>query len=76
MQLYLIAIISFLIINFFLSSFLKKYTFVKFFVFVITYYTLINFINLVYLKNIDFFIWWSLPFNISQNHDLFILQKN
>ena len=62
MQLYLITIISFLIINFFLSSFLKKYTFVKFFIFVITYYTLINFINLVYLKNIDFFTFQTLFF--------------
>ena len=62
MQLYLITIISFLIINFFLSSFLKKYTFVKFFIFVITYYTLINFINLVHLKNIDFFTFQTLFF--------------
>ena len=62
MQLYLITIVSFLIINFFLSSFLKKYTFVKFFIFVITYYTLINFINLVYLKNIDFFTFQTLFF--------------
>ena len=62
MQIYLITIIFFLIINFIVSNILKKYTFIKFFSLVITYYILINFINLLYLKNIDFFTFHTLFF--------------
>ena len=62
MLLYLIVIISFLLINFLLSTFLKKYTFSKFFVFVIIYFTLINIINLIYFKNIEFFTFQTLFF--------------
>ena len=62
MQIYLITIIFFLIINFIVSNILKKYTFIKFFSLVIAYYILINFINLLYLKNIDFFAFHTLFF--------------
>ena len=60
MKLYIITILSFLIANFLLSILLKKYTFEKFFIFVIIYYTLVNFINLIYLKNIDLFTFQTL----------------
>ena len=62
MQLYLIVLITFLLINFSLSIFLNKYNFSKFFIFVISYFTLINIINLVYFKNIEFFTFQTLFF--------------
>ena len=60
MQLYLITIITFLIINFLISFLLKKYTYEKFFIYVVAYFVLINFINLTYLKNIDLFTFQAL----------------
>ena len=62
MQLYLIVIISFLIVNFLLSILLEKYSFFKFFIFVITYFALINFVNLIYFGNVDFFAFQVLFF--------------
>ena len=62
MQLYLIVLIIFLLINFSLSIFLNKYNFSKFFIFVISYFTLINIINLIYFKNIEFFTFQTLFF--------------
>mgnify|MGYP001316609643 CR=1 FL=1 len=62
MQLYLIVLIIFLFINFSLSIFLNKYNFSKFFIFVISYFTLINIINLIYFKNIEFFTFQTLFF--------------
>ena len=60
MQLYIITIIIFLIINFFASILIKKYTYDKFFIYVISYFLLTNFINLIYLKNIDLFTFLAL----------------
>ena len=60
MQLYLITIITFLIINFLISFLLKKYTYEKFFIYVVAYFVLINFINLTYLKSIDLFTFQAL----------------
>ncbi len=62
MQLYLIVPIIFLLINFSLSIFLNKYNFSKFFIFVISYFTLINIFNLIYFKNIEFFTFQTLFF--------------
>jgi|TARA_B100000959_G_C14866293_1_gene576399 hypothetical protein len=50
----------FLILNFFITVSLKKYTYDKFFIYVITYFILINFINLIYLKNIHIFTFQAL----------------
>ena len=55
MYLYLIAIIIFLIINYLLSKLVKKYTYEKFFIYVVFYFILLNIINLIYLKNIHLF---------------------
>ena len=60
MQIYLITISFFLIVNFLISVLLKKYTYDKFFIYVIVYFILINFINLIYLKNIDLFTFQAL----------------
>ena len=60
MQIYLITISLFLIVNFLISILLKKYTYDKFFIYVIVYFVLINFINLIYLKNIDLFTFQAL----------------
>ena len=62
MQIYLIVLIIFLLINFSLSNFLNKYNFSKFFIFVISYFALINIINLIYFKNIEFFTFQTLFF--------------
>ena len=50
----------FLILNFIITVSLKKYTFDKFFIYVIAYFILINFINLIYLKNIHIFTFQAL----------------
>ena len=55
MIIYFVSILFFLIVNFIISILLKKYTFEKFFIYVIIYFILINFINLIYLKSIDLF---------------------
>ena len=55
MYLYLIVIFFFLLANYLMGILIKKYTFKKFFTFLITYFILVNFINLAYLKNINFF---------------------
>ena len=55
MQLYLINILFFLIANFFISITIKKYTYEKFFIYVVIYFVIVNFINLAYLQNIDLF---------------------
>ena len=39
---------------------MKKYTYDKFFIYVVSYFILINFINLIYLKNINLFTFQSL----------------
>ena len=57
---YLIAILFFLTVNYLVSGLVKKYTFEKFFIYVITYFILVNFINLIYLKNIDLFTFIAL----------------
>lgn len=57
---YLIAILFFLTVNYLVSGLVKKYTFEKFFIYVITYFILVNFINLVYLQNINFFTFQAL----------------
>ena len=43
---------------------IKKYTYEKFFIYVIVYFILTNLINLIYLKNIDFFTFQAL-FSVS-----------
>ena len=60
MYLYLIAILLFLFINYLISILIKKYTYEKFFIYVIIYFFLTNFINLIYLQNIDFFTFQAL----------------
>ena len=55
MQLYLINILFFLIANFFISITIKKYTYEKFFIYVVIYFVIVNFVNLAYLQNIDLF---------------------
>ena len=39
---------------------IKKYTYEKFFIYVIVYFILTNLINLIYLQNIDFFTFQAL----------------
>ena len=60
MKLYLITILCFLVLNFLISVFSKKFTYDKFFIYVIFYFILVNFINFIYLKNIDLFTFISL----------------
>ena len=55
MQLYLINILFFLIANFLISIAIKKYTYEKFFIYVVIYFVIVNFVNLAYLQNIDLF---------------------
>ena len=60
MYLYLLSIVSFLFTNYFLSITIKKYTYEKFFIYVIFYFILINLINFTYLQNIYFFTFQTL----------------
>lgn len=60
MYLYLLSIVFFLFTNYLLSITIKKYTFEKFFIYVILFFILVNLINLIYIKNINFFILHSL----------------
>ena len=60
MHFYLITPLLFLILNNLLSKFIKKYTFEKFFTYVIVYFVFINFINLIYLQSINFFTFQAL----------------
>ena len=46
--------------NYFLSISIKKYTYEKFFIYVIIFFIFINSINLTYVQNINFFIFFSL----------------
>ena len=55
MYLYLISILFFLVTNYLVTTLIKKYTFVKFFIYVMTYFISANFINLIYLQNVNFF---------------------
>ena len=55
MQLYLINILFFLIANFLISITIKKYTYEKFFIYVVIYFVIVNFVNLAYHQNIDLF---------------------
>ena len=64
MYLYLISILFFLVTNYLVTTLIKKYTFVKFFIYVMTYFISINFINLIYLQNVNFFTFQVL-FSIS-----------
>ena len=64
MYLYLISILFFLVINYIVTTLIKRYTFVKFFIYVMTYFVSINFINLIYLQNVNFFTFQVL-FSIS-----------
>tara|TARA_B100001971_G_scaffold163338_1_gene153757 strand:- start:267 stop:725 length:459 start_codon:yes stop_codon:yes gene_type:complete len=64
MQLYLINILFFLIANFFISITIKKYTYEKFFIYVVIYFVIVNFINLAYLQNIDLFT-FQILFSVS-----------
>ena len=60
MHSYLITILFFLAANYLVTVLVKKYTYEKFFIYVITYFILVNFINLAYLKNINFFTFQAL----------------
>ena len=60
MYLYLIIIIIFLIINYLLSKSIKKYTYEKFFIYVVFYFILLNIVNFIYLQNIYLFTFGSL----------------
>ena len=57
---YLLAALFFLLSNYTLSILFKKYTYEKFFLYVMTYFILVNFINLIYIKNIDLFTFQAL----------------
>jgi len=46
--------------NYFLSITIEKYTYEKFFIYVIIFFIFINSINLTYVQNINFFIFFSL----------------
>ena len=46
--------------NYFLSISIKKYTYEKFFIYVIIFFIFINSINFTYVQNINFFIFFSL----------------
>ena len=46
--------------NYFLSITIAKYTYEKFFIYVIVFFIFINSINLAYVQNINFFIFFSL----------------
>ena len=46
--------------NYLASVLLKKYTYDKFFMYVLIYFILVNFFNLTYLKNINFFTFQTL----------------
>ena len=52
---YLISIFFFLLINYLVTILVKKYTYEKFFIYVIIYFILVNSINLIYLESINFF---------------------
>ena len=56
MHFYLITSLLFLLLNNLISKLVKKYTFEKFFTYVILYFIFINIINLIYIKSIYFFI--------------------
>ena len=60
MHSYLITILFFLAANYLVTVLVKEYTYEKFFIYVITYFILVNFINLAYLKNINFFTFQAL----------------
>ena len=60
MAIYVITIFIFFIINLLLSGFLKKYTYEKFFIYVVIYFILVNLINLIYIKNINLFTFQAL----------------
>ena len=64
MQLYLINILFFLIANFLISITIKKYTYEKFFIYVVIYFVIVNFVNLAYLQNIDLFT-FQILFSVS-----------
>ena len=55
MYLYLISILIFLLTNYLLTILIKRYTFVKFFIYVMGFFVSINFINLIYLQSLNFF---------------------
>jgi len=55
MYIYLTAVLFFLILNFLISVLSKKYTYEKFFIYVIIYFILINVFNLIFLKDINLF---------------------
>ena len=57
---YLITTLFFLATNYLVSVLVKKHTYEKFFIYVIIYFILVNFINLAYLKNINFFTFQAL----------------
>ena len=59
-MLYILLIFVFLVINLLLSNFLKKYTYEKFFIYVVVYFVLINLVNLAYIKNINLFTYQAL----------------
>lgn len=56
MHFYLITPLLFLLLNNLVSKLVKKYTFEKFFTYVILYFIFINTINLIYIKSIYFFV--------------------
>ena len=64
MYFYSISPLLFFLLNYLISNLIKKYTFEKFFIYVIIYFVFINIINLIYIKNIDFFAFSTL-FSVS-----------
>ena len=52
---YLISVLFFLLVNCLITILIKKYTYEKFFIYIIIYFILVNSINLIYLESINFF---------------------
>ena len=57
---YFIATLFFILANYLASILVKKYTFEKFFIYVVIYFILVNFFNLIYLQNVNFFTFQTL----------------
>ena len=60
MYLYLIVTVFFLLVNYLVGILVKKYTFEKFFMYVVVYFIFVNFSNLIYLKSVNFFTFQAL----------------
>ena len=60
MHLYITTIFFFLFVNYLITTLVKKYTYEKFFIYVVAYFILANLINLIYLESVNFFTFQAL----------------